>query len=79
MLNHLIISIILGGVSGWLAGILMKSNGTVVRNVLLGIAGGFIGDLILELIGISLGGYLGVIIVSVLGASLLIYLINKLF
>ena len=78
MLNHLIISIILGGVSGWLAGLLMKSNGTVIRNVILGIVGGFLGGFLFGLLGISFAGYIGTIIVSVVGACLIIYL-SKLF
>ena len=75
---NLIISIALGAVSGWLAGNIMKSNGGLLRNAILGIIGGFIGGLIFDILGISFGGYLGTIVVSAAGACLVIFAANKL-
>jgi len=77
MIVKILISILLGAISGWLAGKIMKSEGGLIRSIVLGIVGGFVGELIFELIGISASGYLGTILVSVLGACLVIFIVNK--
>ena len=77
MLIDLVISIILGAVSGWIAGKIMKSEGSLIRDIVLGVVGGFVGGFIFKLLGISFAGYLGTIVVSVIGACLLIIVVNK--
>ncbi len=77
MLLKLLISIVLGGISGFVACKIMKSNCGLVRNIILGIIGGFVGDLIFELIGFSFSGNLGTIFVSIIGACLIIFIVNK--
>ena len=77
MLVDLLISILLGAVSGWIAGKIMKSEGSLLRNIILGVVGGFIGGLIFKLLGLSFGGYLGTIVVSVIGACLVIFVVNR--
>ncbi len=79
MLVDLLISILIGAVSGWLAGFIMNSKGGTIRNIILGIAGGFVGSFLCELLGISFAGYLGTILVSVVGACIIIIVYNKLF
>ena len=79
MLVDLLIAIVIGAISGWLASIIMKSKSAPLRNIILGIVGGFVGGLIFDLVGISFGGYLGTIVVSVVGACLIIFVFNKLF
>lgn len=74
---NIIVSILIGALSGYIASIIMKSDKGIVTNTILGILGGFIGDLIFELLHISFAGYLGTIIISILGACLLIYIVNK--
>lgn len=65
----LIIWIIVGGIAGWLASIVMKSNvsGSLVTNIIVGILGGFIGGWVLDLIGGG-GGVTGLNIASILTA-----------
>lgn len=80
MLWAIIIGIAIGAISGWLAGKIMKSEGSLLRNIILGIVGGFVGSFLLGLVGISGAGYIGSIIVSVIGACVLIWVgkfINK--
>ena len=69
---NLVISIIIGGVSGWLAGKLMNSKFSMLGNILIGIAGGFVGGILLGLIGLHGSGLIGSIIVGVVGACALI-------
>lgn len=68
------ISLLLGSISGWLAGKIMNSKGSVFRNIVIGIIGGFLGSWIFSLLGISFVGYLGVIIESAVGACVLIFI-----
>ena len=72
MLN-ILISLVIGAVCGWLAGIIMKSKGGFVRNAIIGVIGGFVGGTVFGfLIGTSLG-FVG----SVIGACLVIWVYEK--
>ena len=73
-----IISLALGAVAGWLAGIVMNSRGTLLRNIIIGIVGGFLGSYLFSLLGISFAGYFGTIIESAAGACVLIFLFRLL-
>ena len=75
----LIISLVIGGIVGWLASIVMKTNAQMglIANVLVGIVGSSIGFWLAGLIGIAPGGILR-FIVAVLGAALLIFILQKL-
>ncbi len=67
-----IAAIIIGGVAGWLAEQVMKSNMGVFMNILLGIVGAVIANAILALFGIVLTGWLGYLIAGFIGACILI-------
>ena len=68
----LILSLVLGAEAGWLAGRIMKDEGSLLRNIIVGIVGGWLGGFLFGLIGIGLG-FIG----SVIGACLLLWLIKK--
>lgn len=70
----ILISIIIGGVSGWLAGKLMNSKFSLLGNIIIGLVGGFVGGILLGAIGLHGSGLLGNIIVGVVGACALIAL-----
>ena len=44
----LLIWLVIGGVVGWLAGLIMRDNNGILLNVVVGIVGSFIGGLILS-------------------------------
>lgn len=67
-----IAAIIIGGIAGWLAERFMKSDMGVLMNIVLGIVGAFVANLILSLVGVSLGGWLGYLIAGFIGACILI-------
>lgn len=77
-IQDIIISIIIGALSGWIASIIMNSKSSLIRNIIIGIIGGFVGTFILGLFGINGSGYLGAIIVSTIGSCLLIFVASKL-
>ena len=79
MLWNIIITIAVGALVGWLAGLIMKSDHGFWGRVILGIAGSAVGRLIAGLIGItakqvSIGG----ILISVAGACLVVWIVRKL-
>lgn len=77
-LMAIVITILIGAVIGWLAGNLMKTKKkNFWMNVVIGIAGSFLGDFIFGLLGFSYGA-IGGFIASVLGAMLLIFLLKRL-
>jgi transglycosylase-associated protein len=73
--------IILGGLSGWIASIIMKKNTSmgVIANIVTGIIGAFIGGVVFNFIGAEkvTGLNLHSILVSVIGACILLWIIGK--
>ena len=73
--------IILGGLSGWIASIIMKKNTSmgVIANIVTGIIGAFIGGVVFNFIGAEkiTGLNLHSILVSVVGACILLWIIGK--
>jgi uncharacterized membrane protein YeaQ/YmgE (transglycosylase-associated protein family) len=67
-----IMTIILGGLAGWIAEKAMKFDTGLIMNIVLGVVGAVVGNYLLGLAGIGLGGLLGQLIVAVAGACILI-------
>ena len=75
-----IISLVIGGIVGWLASIIMKTNAQmgIIANVLVGIVGSMLGYWVAGLLGIGVtGGLLG-FLVAIAGAVLLIVILRAL-
>ena len=70
-LVSLIITILVGALVGWLAGLLMKSKHSFWINCLLGIIGSFLVDAIARTLNIGCGLIVSLII-SILGTCLVI-------
>jgi uncharacterized membrane protein YeaQ/YmgE (transglycosylase-associated protein family) len=70
----IILWIIFGGIAGWLASVLMKSERGVIFDVILGIIGAFIGGIIMNFLGQPgvTGFNLYSFIVAIIGAVILI-------
>jgi uncharacterized membrane protein YeaQ/YmgE (transglycosylase-associated protein family) len=78
----IIIWLVIGGIVGWLASIVMKRDGQqgVLLNVIVGIVGALLGGwLISPLVGvgtINQGVSIGSILVSLIGAIILLAIVN---
>ena len=72
--------LLIGGLSGWITGLIMKGRGYgFLGNIIIGIVGGWIGGNVLGWLHISVGTGIGAsIITCVLGAIVLVGLINVL-
>lgn len=74
---HLLVSAALGAVAGFVAGKIMKDEGGLLRNIVLGVLGGFVGSGLASLIGIG-GGWIVNLLIAIAGACLLLWLYRKL-
>ncbi len=76
---NFLIYLIVGGIAGWLASIVMKRDGQqgIILNVIVGIIGGFLGGFLLPMVGLSLGGgMLGFLVTAFIGAVVLLLIVN---
>ena len=78
--TNLIVTLIIGGVVGWLASVLMRANSQmgIVANVIVGIAGSFLGIYVANALGVRAHGAPTAWIIAVLGAALLIWILRSL-
>lgn len=71
--------ILVGLISGWLAGVLMKGGGYgIIGDLIVGLVGSFVGGILFGLIASDAGttGFLGSIVVSVIGACVFIFILR---
>jgi len=76
----LIVTIVIGAIAGWLAGVLVEGSGFgLIWNVIIGIAGAFVAGALFPRLGLGLtlgGGIVGAIVASTLGAVVLLLAAN---
>ena len=69
-----IMTVIIGGLAGWIAEKIMKANHGLLTNIILGIIGAVVLNLILELIlGWEAMGWIANLVVAIIGACILIW------
>ena len=69
----------MGALVGWIAGKLMNAEGTVLRNMVVGVIGSFVGSFVFGLLGFYAYGFFANLLVDVAGACLFIWIGRKLF
>jgi uncharacterized membrane protein YeaQ/YmgE (transglycosylase-associated protein family) len=76
---HILITLVVGGVIGWLASIVMKTNAQmgIFANVIVGVVGAVIGDWIAGRLNLG-GGAAVSFILAVIGAAVLIWVLKLL-
>lgn len=63
----------IGGVVGWLAGLIVRGRGFgILGDILVGIVGAVLGGWMARVIGISAGGSLGAFLLALVGAVVLV-------
>jgi uncharacterized membrane protein YeaQ/YmgE (transglycosylase-associated protein family) len=75
-----IITLVVGGVIGWLASLLMKTDKQmgIIANVIVGIVGSSLGFWLAGMLGLAAYGAIARWAVAVVGAALLIYILKAL-
>jgi uncharacterized membrane protein YeaQ/YmgE (transglycosylase-associated protein family) len=77
---NLIITLVVGGIIGWLASLLMKTDKQmgIVANVVVGIVGSSLGYWVAGMLGLAAYGAIARYAVAVAGAALLIFILKAL-
>jgi uncharacterized membrane protein YeaQ/YmgE (transglycosylase-associated protein family) len=77
---NILVTIIIGGVIGWLASLIMKTNAQmgILANVIVGIIGAFLGFWIAGLVGVATTDNVVRWIVALVGAVILIAILKAL-
>lgn len=70
--------LVVGGIAGWLAGLITKGSGFgILGNIVAGIIGAVVGGWVFSMLGISVGGkWVGPILTATAGAVLLLFVIS---
>jgi uncharacterized membrane protein YeaQ/YmgE (transglycosylase-associated protein family) len=80
MLTALIITLVVGAIEGWLAGLVVNGTGFgLVGDIVIGILGALIAGFLFPYFGIALtlgGGLLGAIILAFIGAVILLVVVK---
>lgn len=72
-----IIFLLIGALAGWLAGVIMKGGGFgFIGNIVVGVVGAFLGGWLLPKLGVSIGGDFGGFITAVIGAVILLFIVR---
>ncbi len=72
--------IILGGIAGWLASMVMKTNAQmgVLANIVVGVIGAVLGGFLFRLLGLSSeGGLIYSLFVAFIGAVILLFIVKQ--
>lgn len=77
-MEGILIWLIVGGIAGWLAGLIVKGGGQgILINIVVGIVGAVIGGWLFGELGIAVGtGILNAIVTAVVGAVILLLIVG---
>ncbi|MBQ2597032.1 MAG: GlsB/YeaQ/YmgE family stress response membrane protein [Oscillospiraceae bacterium] len=77
MFLNLIVDLIIGAIVGWVASMLMGGKTNLVRCVVIGLIGGFVGGLIMHLLGFRAATRWAQFLVALGGSCLVLWFDNK--
>lgn len=69
--------LLIGFIAGYVAERTMNRDHGLLTNILVGIAGSFVGGMLAGLIGITYYGFAGSLIVAIVGAVLILWLFGR--
>jgi uncharacterized membrane protein YeaQ/YmgE (transglycosylase-associated protein family) len=77
---NILITLIVGGVCGWLASLIMKTDKQmgILANIAVGIVGSLLGGWMFGVLGLAAYGLLGRLVMTVVGAVVLIWILKAL-
>ena len=73
LLASLVIGVLVGALAGYIAGRFMGTETSFGRNILMGVLGSFVGELVFSLLGVHATGTLTSFFISVVGACICIW------
>ncbi|HWK66842.1 MAG TPA: GlsB/YeaQ/YmgE family stress response membrane protein [Rhizobiaceae bacterium] len=69
--------LVIGFLAGWIAERTMNRDHGVLTNILVGIAGSFVGGTLAGLVGVRFYGFLGSLIVAIVGAIIILWIFGR--
>ncbi len=73
----LIIAVVIGALVGWIASLIVKGSGSGFwMDVVIGIAGSLIANILLPMIGVGLSGAVGSFLAAIIGAVILLLVVR---
>lgn len=77
-LEQLVVFLLIGGVAGWIAGLITKGGGFgIIGNIVAGVIGAALGGWIFGVLGISVGGkWVGPLVTATAGAVALLFAVG---
>ena len=69
--------LLIGLIAGWIAERAMNRDHGLLTNILVGIAGSFVGGTLAGLLNVNYQGFLGNLIVAVVGAVLILWIFGR--
>ncbi len=70
----LFMMLIIGGLAGWIAGKITDFRHGILTNILIGMAGAFIGAKIAEVLEIPVIGFVRVLVSAIVGAIIILFI-----
>jgi uncharacterized membrane protein YeaQ/YmgE (transglycosylase-associated protein family) len=69
--------LIVGALAGWIAERAMNRDHSLLTNILVGIAGSFVGGTLAGILGIQFYGFLGNLVVAIIGAVIILWFFGR--
>jgi len=66
--------LIIGGFAGWIAGMITDFRHGILTNILVGMAGAFIGGKLAEVLEIPVMGFFRVLIAAIIGSIVILFI-----
>ncbi len=75
---NIILFLLIGALAGWLAGQIMKGEGFgFLGNMLVGVIGAFLGGFLFDIIGVHGQGLVASLFTAVIGAVVLLFIVGQ--
>lgn len=78
---EILVTLLIGALAGWLGSVFYRGSGLgLIGNIIVGIAGSFVGVWLLGKLGLSLGtGWIAAVLTGAIGAIIILFLFNLIF
>jgi uncharacterized membrane protein YeaQ/YmgE (transglycosylase-associated protein family) len=69
--------LLIGAIAGWVAEKVTESDHSIFTNILVGIAGSFVGGILASLLNIPVVGFVRTLVAAIIGAILILFIWHR--
>jgi uncharacterized membrane protein YeaQ/YmgE (transglycosylase-associated protein family) len=69
--------LLIGAIAGWIAEKVTESNHSIFTNILVGIAGSFVGGVLANVLNIPVFGFFRTLVTAIIGAILILFVWHR--